>query len=165
MTAATAVPERVLVTPAEMKRARIIGFVYIFMGLLVLWLFAIGTEGTARFGLTQPTDRFAGFPDLVLPAAPFAYAVAVLLAFLGGVQLMRGFGKWTNAVLGVALLLFVHGWNTDASPREEQDGKGGARYLWRYFVQLIGAIWATGRIPRQLLWVIVVLIPKGGGDY
>jgi hypothetical protein len=30
---------------------------------------------------------------------------------------------------GVALVLFVHGWNTDASPREERDGKGT---LYRY---------------------------------
>ncbi len=27
------------------------------------------------------------------------------------------------------------------------------------------AIWDHGKIPPQLLWVIIVLIPKGGGDY
>jgi hypothetical protein len=31
---------------------------------------------------------------------------------------------------GVALVLFVHGWNTDASPREEREGKG-TLYLYR----------------------------------
>ena len=41
----------------------------------------------------------------------------------------------------------------------------GAGTLWRTFVRLIQSIWETGVIPQQLLWVIVVLIPKGGGDY
>ena len=35
---------------------------------------------------------------------------------------------------------------------------------WRLFVQLVQAVWTSGTIPRQLLWIIVVLIPKGGGD-
>lgn len=38
-------------------------------------------------------------------------------------------------------------------------------WKWRKFVELINAIWETGTVPRQMLWVIVVLIPKGGGDY
>ena len=36
---------------------------------------------------------------------------------------------------------------------------------WRLFVQLVQAVWTHGVIPRQLLWSIVVLIPKGGGDF
>jgi hypothetical protein len=30
---------------------------------------------------------------------------------------------------------------------------------------LVQAAWTHGEIPRQLLWIIVVLIPKGGGGY
>jgi hypothetical protein len=30
---------------------------------------------------------------------------------------------------------------------------------------LVKAAWTYGIIPRQLLWIIVILIPKGGGDY
>ena len=36
---------------------------------------------------------------------------------------------------------------------------------WRLFIKLIQSIWRTGTIPQQLTWIIVVLIPKGGGDY
>ena len=36
---------------------------------------------------------------------------------------------------------------------------------WRAFVQLVQGIWESGEIPRQMRWLIVVLIPKGGGDY
>ena len=32
-------------------------------------------------------------------------------------------------------------------------------------MQLVNAVWETGTIPQQLGWIIVVLIPKGGGDY
>jgi hypothetical protein len=33
---------------------------------------------------------------------------------------------------------------------------------WRRFTLLVRAIWDHGKIPPQLLWVIIVLIPKGG---
>jgi hypothetical protein len=48
---------------------------------------------------------------------------------------------------------------------EKQDGYDGAVDPWRAFVALIQAIWSTGHIPQQLLWVIVVLLLKGGGGY
>jgi hypothetical protein len=33
------------------------------------------------------------------------------------------------------------------------------------FLTLVQVVWDHGDIPPQLLWVIVVLIPKGGGNY
>ncbi len=105
---ATAVPAAAIArTPAEIRRARILGVVYLAMALFVLLVFAIGTEGAARFRLTLPRDRFENFPDLVLSAGGLAYTVAAVLAFLGGMQLARGFGKATNIVLGIGLMLFV----------------------------------------------------------
>jgi hypothetical protein len=41
----------------------------------------------------------------------------------------------------------------------------GARDNWRRFTLLVQAIWDHGEIPPQLQWVIIVLIPKGEGDY
>jgi hypothetical protein len=53
--------------------------------------------------------------------------------------------------------------------REEDPETGpaniGAGSHWRLFLSLVQAIWDHGDIPPQLLWVIVILIPKGGGDY
>ncbi len=53
--------------------------------------------------------------------------------------------------------------------QQEEDPKGHgvdeAGDNWRLFVQLVQAAWADGTIPCQLLWIIVVLIPKGGRDY
>ena len=48
---------------------------------------------------------------------------------------------------------------------EEKEGKEGAGDNWRLFLSRITTIWETGEIPNPMLWVIVVLIPKGGGDY
>jgi hypothetical protein len=39
----------------------------------------------------------------------------------------------------------------------------GAGDNWCRFTLLVRAIWDHGEIPPQLLWVIIVLIPKGGG--
>ena len=36
---------------------------------------------------------------------------------------------------------------------------------WRIFVRLIQSIWDTGTVPRQMVWMVVVLLPKGGGDF
>ena len=41
----------------------------------------------------------------------------------------------------------------------------GAGDRWRAFLKLIQAIWEQGCIPQQMQWVIVVLLPKGGGDF
>ena len=47
---------------------------------------------------------------------------------------------------------------------EREGGREGAGYRWRLFVRLVYEVWRTGHIP-QLLWVIVVLIPKGSSGY
>ena len=47
----------------------------------------------------------------------------------------------------------------------ESQGNEGKGENWKLFVTLVQAVWTHGTIPRQLLWSIVVLIPKGGGDY
>ena len=44
------------------------------------------------------------------------------------------------------------------------DGKGTGMKR-RLFIALVRQIWMTGEIPRQLWWIIVVLLPKGGGGY
>jgi hypothetical protein len=36
---------------------------------------------------------------------------------------------------------------------------------WRLLVRLVQMVWVKGALPQQLTWVIVVLLPKGGGDY
>jgi general nucleoside transport system permease protein len=91
-------------------RQRVMGLV--FLGLAFsIWFF---------FGRPMPADQVTVFnlapgaaevtvPDWHLPAMTTLYVLALVSAVLGGVQLARGFGRWTNAVLGVVAAIFVFG--------------------------------------------------------
>ena len=59
----------------------------------------------------------------------------------------------------------VKSWLRGIEAEEAGEEPKGAGDRWRALVKLVQAIWERGEIPRQLLWVIVVLLPKGGGDY
>ena len=60
----------------------------------------------------------------------------------------------------------MKGWLQRAELEETQEGYVGAGDNWRLLVKLITTIWETGEIPRQMLWMIVVFIPKGtSGDF
>ena len=56
-------------------------------------------------------------------------------------------------------------WLRDMSRKEAEDGVEGIGDRWRMFVTLLQAVWERGDIPTQMTWMIVVLLPKGGGDY
>ena len=74
------------------RQARIYGFVLIGCAVLVALVFGYGTEGDASFGLSRPRDEWV-LPNLVIPAGPFNYAAAAILAFLGVRQFLRGGSK------------------------------------------------------------------------
>jgi simple sugar transport system permease protein len=88
------------------RQARIVGAVLLALALLTLFVFGLDTAGDATFRLSRPTDRWV-LPDLVLPAGPFNYLVAALLAFLGARQFLRGGLRWTSLSLGFGLALAV----------------------------------------------------------
>lgn len=108
-------------TPAEMRRSRRLGIIYIVLALFVLWAFGIGSSeaGDATFRFARPTDRiqdvFGWDLNLVLPAAMVAYVIAAMLGFFGTVQLTRGFRRLDHVVLSVALLLVVFAFLTWAA--------------------------------------------------
>ena len=52
----------------------------------------------------------------------------------------------------------------DSPPRKGESDKGMGKN-WRIFVKLMKAIWEQGSVPEQMKWEIIVLLPKGGGDY
>ncbi len=93
---------------AEEKRARILGGVYFGLALFVLWAFTLGVDSglDSTFKLSLPRDRIKDV-EWAVNTRLVGYVVAAILAFLGGVQLTRGFAKRGNLVLGIGLLLFV----------------------------------------------------------
>jgi hypothetical protein len=56
-------------------------------------------------------------------------------------------------------------WLADMKRQEAEDGVEGIGDRWRSFVTLLQAVWESGTIPTQMTWMIIVLYPKGGGDY
>jgi hypothetical protein len=54
--------------------------------------------------------------------------------------------------------------------KKEEDPENGVNHTgagksWSEFVELCTSVWETGTIPQQMSWVVMVLIPKGGGEY
>jgi hypothetical protein len=56
-------------------------------------------------------------------------------------------------------------WGIRQEEDVESQGAPGDGDNWRLFAHLVQATWTYGIVSRQLLWTIVILIPKGGGDY
>jgi hypothetical protein len=58
-------------------------------------------------------------------------------------------------------------WLYDAIPKEEEeeDSDVGLGNKWRTFVRLMQAIWEHGSMPKQMRWEIIILFPKGNGEY
>jgi hypothetical protein len=56
-------------------------------------------------------------------------------------------------------------WLTDIKCKETEDGVEGIGDRWRSFVALLQAVWQNGSIPTQMTWMIIVLLPKEGGNY
>jgi hypothetical protein len=48
---------------------------------------------------------------------------------------------------------------------EEQAAHAGRGDKLRIFLRLIQAIWEQGSAPKQMTWEIIILLPKGGGNY
>ena len=88
------------------QQTLITGWLLIVLAALVAGVFGLEATGNATFRLAVSGDMFA-VPDLVVPAAPYIYAVAVLLAFLGGRQFIRGAARRSSLFLGLGLFLVV----------------------------------------------------------
>jgi simple sugar transport system permease protein len=87
------------------RRTRITGALLI--GLAAFVVIVLGdAPGDATFRLSRPRDTWV-LPDLVVPAQPFIYIAATLMAFLGARQFLRGGGRWSTLSLGLGLGLAV----------------------------------------------------------
>ncbi len=93
----------------ELSRRRqttITAWALMILAVIVAGAFGLETSGNASFRLTFPGDMFV-LPNLVVPAAPYCYLVAALLAFFGARLFMRGGARWASVFLGIGLFLIV----------------------------------------------------------
>ena len=96
-----------LVLGAHQRKARIVGIAYIVVGVLCLWWFGLGSESglDSSFGLAG-----AGDTTLTVPARTTGITVGVVVIFLGGLQLARGFrrrGAITTIVVVLVAFAFL----------------------------------------------------------
>jgi ABC-type uncharacterized transport system permease subunit len=101
----TIAPTVTRVAPAR-RHSLTIGIILLGIALFVAGVFAIGSEGVAVFRLSHPRDTLQ-LPHLAVPAAPVLYLLSAVLAFLGGREILRGGGRWSNLALGIGLGLLV----------------------------------------------------------
>jgi ABC-type uncharacterized transport system permease subunit len=98
-------------------RQRVIGFVELGSALIMLLVFTLKVQPgqVATFVMTPGglTQGMAG--NWVVPAFSTLMALTVVNFLLGLAQLVRGFGRWTNAVLGVVVAFFVFSFLTWAT--------------------------------------------------
>jgi len=94
-------------TNAIVSRARLAGILYLVVGVLVIWGFALSVPGK-----TVSTMRFSGggdavqVPVLPLPTAATNLVIGLGVVAIGGYQLWRGF-KHGNVALGLTFALLV----------------------------------------------------------
>lgn len=96
-------------TDLELSRRRqkkVNGVILFLLAALVMGVFAFQSDGTAVFRLSLPRDLIP-IPNLAVPAAPYCYLIAAVLAFFGARQFMRGGAQWSNVILGIGLFLAV----------------------------------------------------------
>ncbi len=91
-------------------RQRVLGAFYLLLALSIWFFFARSVEGNAiaSFGLSTFQAR-TQLPQWDLPVLNTLSILAVVCAILGGIQLSRGFKKYTNAVLAIVVSIFVFG--------------------------------------------------------
>ncbi len=91
---------------ARRRQTLVIGWLLIALAVFVAVVFGAEAYGDATFRLALPGDMIA-LPNLVVPAAPYNYVVAALLAFFGARQFMRGAARRASLFLGIGLFLAV----------------------------------------------------------
>lgn len=104
--AATDTSHRHAIDRAARRRTLVAGWLLIALAVLVGLVFGSQVEGSATFRLSLPRDAIP-IPNLVVPAAPFMYIAAAILAFFGARQFMRGGARWSSLLLGLGFLIAV----------------------------------------------------------
>jgi hypothetical protein len=79
-------------------------------------------------------------------------------------KLMNGRAPGASGMRAEDVKRWLHEMRLKEDPKSGMGNKN-AGDNWRLFLKLTQAVWDHGNVPPQLLWVIVVLIPKGCGNY
>jgi simple sugar transport system permease protein len=106
--ASTAVQREIkLVKPT---RQWVMGFIFLGLAAAIWLIFSRSTDaGLITTFKLVPGGVESNLPDWQMPTLMTLNLLAIACAFLGGVQLFRGFGRRTNLVLSIVSALFIFG--------------------------------------------------------
>jgi simple sugar transport system permease protein len=114
---ASTIIQRKKIETISPTRKLVMGIVFLGISVLILVLFAIKSEaGWKTTFVMNPGGLERGMVgDWVLPTTITLYVLVGLTFGMGIYQLLRGFGKRTNAILGIVVAMFVFGFLTWAA--------------------------------------------------
>jgi general nucleoside transport system permease protein len=89
------------------RRARVLGILFLLLGAFAAVFYGMRAEAGQTAVMSLGGEVRGTTPQLSFPVQLSLYVFAVAMAFFGGVQLVRGFGRRTFVVLGVVVGIFV----------------------------------------------------------
>src|SRR4030042_4799162 len=92
-------------------RQRVLGIIYLALAFLLWFAFVrnLAAGAVTTFSLTPGGLDVRALPDWHLPSEATVLVLAAITAVVGGMQLARGFGRWSTPVLGLVVGAFVFG--------------------------------------------------------
>lgn len=95
-------------------RKLILGIVQLFIALVILLGFVLNTKPNTltRFVMTPGGIEIGTMPDWVIPTLPTLILLATIPTALGIYQLVRGFGRASNGMVGLSALCLIFGFVT-----------------------------------------------------
>ena len=111
MTTNSRVIEHKRVVEVSSTRKLVVGIVEVLIGLLIYFIFALKTAGGAltRFVMTPGGIDQGLMADWILPSKITLTVLAIAALLIGIYQLIRGFGRWTNLMVGICALFLIFG--------------------------------------------------------
>lgn len=91
----------------SIARHRVSGLVYIGVAALIVAMFGTVAPGSESEFNLNASGVAVSLPPLVVPSQPVIWALAGICAFLGAIQLTRGFGARRAVILGAIVLMVV----------------------------------------------------------
>ena len=111
MTTNSRVIEHKRVVEVSSTRKLVVGIVEVLIGLLIYFIFALKTASGAltRFVMTPGGIDQGLMADWILPSKITLTVLAIAALLIGIYQLIRGFGRWTNLMVGICALFLIFG--------------------------------------------------------
>ena len=92
------------------RRQRVMGIVFLVLGIAIWLLFAnnlADPAAVAKYGMNLSAEGAVNIGDWVVPVLPTLYILFAVCALLGIFQLVRGFKRYTNLALGIVVACFI----------------------------------------------------------